>query len=81
MRLLRGPVADVAGLETQLSAEVERSVRERFPLRVWLVVTRLDVHAAIQKRTVVASHAVYRREFETGDRDYHPILIELRIGE
>jgi hypothetical protein len=79
-RLERGPVADVARLESQLAAEIARAERERRPTRLWLVVTRLDAHAAILGSDLVTRHSVYRREFAVGDRDYHPVLIELRIG-
>jgi uncharacterized membrane protein len=79
VRLVRGPVADLARLESQIAAEIARARRERRQLQLWLVVTRLDAHAAIESSPLVARHAVYRREFATGDRDYHPILIELEI--
>jgi hypothetical protein len=79
VRLVRGPVADLAALESQLAAEIARAQRERRRTQLWLVVTRLDAHAAIESSPLVARHAVHRREFATGDRDYHPVLIELAI--
>jgi hypothetical protein len=72
-------VADLAALESQLAAEIARAQRERRRTQLWLVVTRLDAHAAIESSPLVARHAVHRREFATGDRDYHPVLIELAI--
>ena len=79
-RLVRGPVADAAGLEAQLAAEIDRAIRQRRRTRLWLVIVRLDAHDAILSSAVVSRHAAYRRDFVTGDRDYHPVLVELRIS-
>ncbi len=79
-RLVAGPVADLAALEARLAGEIDRAVADRRPTRLWLVVTRLDSHAGIRRGAAVAKHAVYQREFATGDRDYHPMLIELRVA-
>ncbi|MGQ0429511.1 MAG: hypothetical protein ACT4UQ_06240, partial [Gammaproteobacteria bacterium] len=79
-RLVAGPVADLAALEARLAGEIDRAVAARRPTRLWLVITRLDAHAAIRRGAAVARYAVYQREFATGDRDYHPLLIELRVA-
>jgi hypothetical protein len=78
--LVRGPVADAAALESQLDAMIARAPGERGASRIWLVVTNLRAHAAVLESEAVASHAVHRREFKTGDRGYHPVLIELDIA-
>jgi hypothetical protein len=78
-RLVRGPVADLAALESQLAEEIERASRGRRPTRLWLVVTRLDAHEAIRKSATVTRYSVDQHEFSTGDRPYHPLLIELHI--
>lgn len=78
VRLVQGPVNDLSRLEAQIAIEVERGRREKQSARLWIVVTRLIPHGAIDSSTVVSELAVYRREFATHDPDYHPILIELR---
>jgi hypothetical protein len=80
VRLVPGPVADLATLELRLNAEVGDAVRESRATRIWLVVTRLDAHAAILESATVARHAHYCREFSPDDRNYHPVLVELRVA-
>jgi hypothetical protein len=79
LRLVRGPLADTARLEAQIALEIDRARRERRPTRMWVVVTRLNPHGAIRASKLVGEFAVYRREFPSRDRDYHPVLIELRF--
>lgn len=79
VRLVRGPVADAVSLETQLIREIDRAIRERRPTRVWLVIAKLDAHDGILSSSTIRRHAAFRREFMTGDHDYHPVLVELRI--
>jgi hypothetical protein len=78
VRLVRGPLADVGALESAIAEERHRALRTGRPTRLWVVVLRLDAHAAID--ATLAPQAVYRREFMTGDRDYHPLLLELEAG-
>jgi hypothetical protein len=78
-RLVRGPVGNLAALESQLAEEIARASRELRPTRLWLVVTRLDAHDAIRDSVLVTRYSVHQREFSTGDRPYHPLLIELHI--
>ena len=79
VRLVRGPIAHMARLEAQLAEEVYRARQERQMTRLWLVVTQLDPHRAIGSSELVEEFAVYRREFESPDLDYHPLLLELRF--
>jgi hypothetical protein len=78
VRLVRGPVADVRVLESAIAAERDRAQRAGRATRLWVVVLRLDAHAAIE--ATIAPLTLYRREFATGDREYHPILFELEVG-
>jgi hypothetical protein len=77
VRLVRGPLANMARLEAQLAEEVDRARRERRKTRLWLVVTQLDPHRDIGSVELVEEFAVFRREFESPDLDYHPVLLEL----
>jgi hypothetical protein len=79
IRLVQGPLADLAGLESQISAEVEHDLIASRPTRLWVVVTRLQPHGGIRSNPMVERFLVYRREFATHDRNYHPLLMELRI--
>lgn len=79
LRLVQGPLADLARLEAQMVLEVERAHRERHATRLWVVVTRLQPHGAIRSSKLVEEFAVYRHEFATRDQGYHPVLIELRF--
>jgi hypothetical protein len=79
VRLVRGPLADVAKLEGQIATEVERAARERHPTRLWVIVTRLQPNGEIRSSRFVDESAVYVREFATRDPDYHPVLIEMRF--
>jgi hypothetical protein len=76
--LVRGPLADVRVLESEIASVLDTAQKTGRPTRVWVIVLRLDTHAAIE--SAVAPQIVYRREFNTGDRDYHPLLIELEAG-
>lgn len=78
VRLVQGPLNDFSRLEALIAIEVERGRREKQPARLWIVVTQLIPHGAIDSSAFVSELAVYRREFATHDRDYHPVLIELR---
>jgi hypothetical protein len=80
VRLVRGPVADLGALGVQLDAEIGHAARENRTIRLWVVVTRLDAHRGIRASAAVARYAVFEHEFDTGDSDYHPLLIELRVG-
>jgi hypothetical protein len=79
LRLVRGPLADTTRLEAQIALEITRAQRERHATRLWVVVTRLQPHGAIRSSAIVDEFAVYQHEFATRDRDYHPLLIELRF--
>lgn len=79
IRLVRGPLADTAALESQIAREIERARRAGRGTRLWVVVTNLDPHDAIRASPVVKQHLAGEREFHTQDVDYHPLLIELRI--
>lgn len=74
VRLVRGPIADNPALESLLTRELEAGE----PIRLWLVVTRLEPHAAIRSSGAVERFGIYRREFPSRDPAYHPLLIELR---
>lgn len=78
-RLVRGPLADVSSLESQIAREIETAFRADCPTRLWVVVTRIDRHGAIGSSRWVRDFAVDRREFRTRDRNYHPVLFELRV--
>jgi hypothetical protein len=78
VRLVQGPLNDLSRLEALIAIEVERARREKQPARLWVVVTQLIPHGAIDSSSVVRELAVHRREFATRDPDYHPVLIELR---
>ena len=77
-RLVRGPISDLPALEAMLAAELDAGRSGPLPVRLWLVVTRLESHGAIRSSRAVSLYGVYRREYSTRDRDYHPVLIELR---
>ncbi|MEX2148942.1 MAG: hypothetical protein WD793_01895 [Steroidobacteraceae bacterium] len=79
VRLVRGPLADLQRLADLVAMEAERAALEPRATRLWIVATRLNPHRAIREDVVVQRHAVYRREFALHDRNYHPMLIELRL--
>lgn len=79
VRLVRGPLADTARLEAQIEAEFARARSEGRATRLWIVITQLQPHRAIASSARVVEFSDYRREFESQDRDYHPILFELRF--
>lgn len=79
IRLVRGPLADTAALESQIALEIEQAQRSGRDTRLWLVVTNLDPHGAIRASPIVMEYTVSQREFPTRDADYYPLLIELRI--
>jgi hypothetical protein len=76
-RLVRGPLADAAELERQIAGEVEASESVPRPTRLWLVITRLEPHRAVESARQVRELTVHRREFPTRDEHYHPVLLEL----
>jgi hypothetical protein len=78
-RLVRGPLADVSSLENQVAREIQAAFRAEYPTRLWVVVTRIDRHGAIGSSRWVRDFGVDRREFPTRDRNYHPLLFELRV--
>lgn len=80
VRLVRGPIADTARLESQIAGEFERASRERRNTRLWVVVTRLQPHRAIRSSKFVRELFYDQREFASSDPDYHPLLIELRYA-
>ena len=79
LRLVRGPLADLDSLESRIAGEIDAAQREPLATRLWIVVTQLDSHGAIRSSANVDAFDVYRREFATWDRHYHPALIELFI--
>ena len=79
LRVVRGPLGDLVSLEAQIAREVRRARRERRTTRLWIVVTQLEAHGAIRSSALVGEFDAYRREFAVHDRDYHPVLIELRV--
>jgi hypothetical protein len=79
LRLVRGPLSDLAVLESQIANEVSSAHRDGRATRLWVVVTRLVPLGAVQSSKFVEEFAVYRHEFESQDPDYHPLLIELRF--
>lgn len=76
--LIRGPLADAGEFERLVEVQLERALRDSRPTRLWVVITRLDPHAAILSSEWVRDFAVYRRDFQTRDEEYHPVLFELR---
>jgi Dolichyl-phosphate-mannose-protein mannosyltransferase len=78
-RLVRGALGDAAVLEAQIAKEVDRAREEGRATRLWIVITRLEPHRAVLSSELIGRFAVDQREFQSQDRDYHPILIELRI--
>lgn len=77
--LLRGSLDSVDDMAAELERLRARAATTGSDTRVWLVVTKLRTLRALLTHPLVERHAVDRREFETGDAEYHPVLVELRF--